>query len=149
MTFNAELVGKRYPEVRYTVTRQGVDRFNEAISEGAAVFTDPAAARDMGFAEQVGPPTIMAQLQIEAVREITADPEIGANFDGIVHGEQSYEWDRPILVGDELRTIPTITGIRSKGSISFMDIVLEVLDADGEQVVWSKSTLVSLNGERS
>lgn len=148
MPFNAKLIGKRYGEVGLVVTREGVTRFSESIAEHGAVFLGPDAAIAEGFREQVAPPTIMARVQIESVREITADPEIGVGFDGIVHSEQVYEWNRPVFVGDVLRTIPLIDDIRTKGSMSFLDIVLPVLDASGEQVVWSKSTLVALSGER-
>jgi acyl dehydratase len=146
--FNPDLVGKRYPDVRLTLTRDMVTAFAEAIAERNPVFLDPAAAKQEGFPEQVAPPTILARLQIEAVREITSDPLVGAEFDGIVHSEQVYAWERPAVVGDELVTTPFIADVRAKGSISFMDVELDVLDAAGDLVVRSVSTLVEIGGER-
>ncbi|MEX0990916.1 MAG: MaoC family dehydratase N-terminal domain-containing protein [Actinomycetota bacterium] len=146
MTFNADLIGKRYEEVRLSVTADAVTRFAHAVGEHNPVFLDATAAKEAGFPNQVAPPAIMALLQIVAVQEITADPAIGAGFDGIVHGEQEYEWERQVVVGDELSTIPTIGDIRSKGSVAFMDVQLDVTDASGEMVVRSKSTLVHFEG---
>ncbi len=146
MTFNADLIGKRYAEVRLSVTSESVTRFSRAVGEHDPVFLDAAAAKAAGFPDQVAPPTIMALLQIVAVQEITADPSIGASFDGIVHGEQEYIWERQVVVGDELTTTPTIADIRSKGSVAFMDVQLDVTDASGALVVRSKSTLVHFDG---
>jgi len=146
VTFNADLIGKRYAEVRLSVTADAVTRFSRAVGEHNPVFLDAAAARVAGFPDQVAPPAIMALLQIVAVQEITADPAIGASFDGIVHGEQEYEWERQVVVGDELSTIPTIGDIRSKGSVAFMDVQLNVTDSSGEMVIRSKSTLVHFEG---
>ena len=144
MTFNADLIGKHYSEVRLDVTADGVASFSRAIGERNPVFLDADAAEALGLAGQAAPPTILAWLQIVAVQEITSDPLIGASFDGIVHTEQAYDWARPVLVGDNLTTIPTIADIRTKGNLSFLDVHLDVRDGDGEHVVLSRSTLIEI-----
>lgn len=144
MSFNADLIGKTYDEVRLEVTADGVASFARAIGEHNPAFFNPDAARALGLAGQAAPPTILAWIQIVAVNEITSDPLIGASFDGIVHTEQAYNWVRPVVVGDKLSTIPTIADIRAKGSLSFMDVHLDIRDGDGEHVVLSRSTLVEM-----
>jgi acyl dehydratase len=146
VTFNAQLIGKHYAEVKLSVTPETVDSFVRAIGESNPIFLDPVAAQAAGYDQQLAPPTILARIQIVAVLEITADPEIGVEFDGIVHGEQNYVWTRPVEVGDELSTIPLITDIRSRGSVSFLDVELDVRDASGATVVVSRSTMVHLDG---
>lgn len=146
MTFNAQLIGKRYAEVTLSVTSETVDAFARSIGETNPIFCDPLAAKAAGYDDQLAPPTILARIQIVAVHEITADPEIGVDFDGIVHGEQNYTWTRPVQVGDELTTVPLITDIRSRGSVSFLDVELDVRDASGKTVVVSRSTMVSIEG---
>lgn len=146
MTFNAELVGTRYPEVRFVVDETAVREFAAAIDEHAPIFLDAEAARAAGSPAQMAPPTILAHLQIVAVQEITSDPSVHVGFEGIVHAEQWYEWVRPVYVGDVLSTIPVIDAVRTRASVAFMDVRLDVHDAQGELVVRSGSTLLHLSG---
>jgi hypothetical protein len=61
----------------------------------------------------------------------------------VVHGEQSYEWRRPIVVGDVLKTTPRVGDIYAKGPNEFLVIEAEITDADGEVVCISRGTLLS------
>ena len=61
----------------------------------------------------------------------------------ILHGEQAFEWRRPIVVGDRLRAIPRIADVFAKGPNEFLVIEAEVRDGDGEVVCMARSTLLS------
>ncbi|MGH2685857.1 MAG: FAS1-like dehydratase domain-containing protein, partial [Actinomycetota bacterium] len=60
-----------------------------------------------------------------------------------VHGEQEYEWKRPIVVGDHLRAQPRISDIYSKGPNEFLVIEAEIKDRDGDVICVGRSTLLS------
>jgi len=140
---NRELIGKEYGEVSFPVDRDRVTRFARAIGETDPIYLDPEAARAAGYAEQVAPPTFPTVLQITTSGQAVVDPELGLDYSRVVHGEQRYDWRRPIVVGDVLTTTPRIADIFAKRSNEFLVIESEVADADGETVVVARSTLIS------
>ncbi len=143
MPLNASLKGKQYEEISFEVERDRVTRFAMAIGEEGGVFVDPEAARIEGFPEQVAPPTFPTVLQILASAQVVVDQELGLDYSRVVHGEQEYEWRRPIVVGDRLRAIPRIADIRSRGPNEFLVIEAEIKDTSGQTVVVARTTLLS------
>jgi acyl dehydratase len=61
----------------------------------------------------------------------------------VVHGEQEFEWSRPVVVGDVLTAVPRIADIYAKGPNEFLVIEAEVKDGSGEVVAVSRTTLLS------
>ena len=143
MTLNQALVGKEYPPLSMEVDRDSVERFADAIGEGGAVFHDPAAAQAAGFPEQLAPPTFPTRMQIAVSASIAADPDLGLDYTRVVHGEQAYEWLRPVHVGDVLTATPRIAEIRGRGPLEFLVVESEMRDAAGELVLRARTTLLS------
>jgi acyl dehydratase len=143
MPLNQELKGKEYEEVEFTVERDRVTQFADAIGDDDPIYRDADAAREAGFAEQVAPPTFATVLQIMTSGQAVLDPELGLDYSRVVHGEQEYEWRRPLVVGDVLKARPRIADIYTKRSNEFLVTEADVKDASGETVVISRSTLIS------
>ena len=139
MPLNPTLVGRRYQEVSCPVTREHVERFAEAIGERRAA----------GYADQVAPPTFVTVMQIMASAQVVLDQELGLDYSRVVHGEQEYEWRRPVVVGDVLTATPQIAGISARGPNEFLVIESQVHDASGETVVVARSTLLSRGTART
>jgi acyl dehydratase len=140
---NASLVGKEYPALSLTVERDHVDRFARAVGEDSPVFRDPDAARAAGYPEQLAPPTFVTTMQIMASAVVAADAELGLDYSRVLHGEQEYEWRRPVHVGDELSAVPRIARISGRVPMEFLVIESEIRDAAGETVVVARTTLLS------
>jgi acyl dehydratase len=143
MALNQSLKGKEYPDVEFTVERDQVLQFAEAISEDAAPFREAESARAAGYPEQVAPPTFVTKVQIMSSAQVVTDQELGLNYMLVVHGEQEFEWRRPVVVGDQLRATPRIADIFAKGPHEYLVIEAEVKDASGETVAVSRTTLLS------
>jgi acyl dehydratase len=143
MPLNQSLKGKEYPEVAFTVERNQVLLFADAVSEDAAPFRDPEGAKAAGYSEQVAPPTFVTKVQILSSAQVVTDQELGLNYMMVVHGEQEFEWRRPVVVGDELRATPRIADIYAKGRHEYLVIESELKAASGETVGISRSTLIS------
>lgn len=143
MPLNQALKGKEYPPLTMEVDRASVERFAEAVGEDAAVFHDPEAARSAGFPEQLAPPTFPTRMQIVVSAAVASDPDLGLDYTHVVHGEQAYEWLRPIHVGDVLTATPRIADIRAKGPLEFLVVESDIRDAAGEVVVRARTTLLS------
>jgi acyl dehydratase len=143
MALNQQLKGKEYREVEFVVERGRVVQFAEAIGEDAALFRQPEAAKAAGYDEQLAPPTFVTVMQIMTSGQVVLDQELGLNYALVVHGEQEYEWHRPVKVGDELRATPRIADIYSRGPNEFLVIEADIKDETGETVVVGRSTLLS------
>jgi acyl dehydratase len=143
---NTSLVGKEYAPLELGVEREHVRRFAEAIGEDAPVFLDADAARAAGYPEQLAPPTFVTTLQIMASAQAAADPELGLDYTRVVHGEQAYEYRRPVHVGDALTAVPRIAEIRAKGPLEFLVVESVIRDGDGEPVLVARTTLISRGG---
>jgi acyl dehydratase len=145
---NQQLKGKEYQEVSFTVDRDRVNQFCDAIGEDNPIHRDAAAARAAGYPEQVAPPTFVTVMQIMTSGQVVLDPDLGLDYSRVVHGEQQYEWSRPVRVGDVLRAVPRIADIYSKGPNEFLVTEAEIKDGAGETVVVARTTLLSRGTSR-
>ena len=143
MTLNHDLKGKEYQQVDMIVERDLVARFDDAIGEDNPVFRNSAAAREAGFDEQLAPPTFVTTMQTRTSGQVVLDQELGLDYSRVVHGEQEYEYIRPVVVGETLTATPRLADIYAKGPNEYLVIEAEVNDANGETVVVARSTLLS------
>ncbi|MGH2674890.1 MAG: MaoC family dehydratase N-terminal domain-containing protein [Actinomycetota bacterium] len=143
MALNHSLKGKSYQEIEFEVERDRVTQFSLAVGEDDPRFLEAEAARAEGFPDQLAFPTFPTVLGILASAQIVTDPDLRMDYSRVVHGEQAFEWRRPIVVGDRLRTTPRIADIYAKGPNEFVVIEAEIADADGEVVSVARSTLLS------
>ena len=143
MPLNQSLKGREYQELQLEVDRDRVTRFSLAVGEDDPRYLEAEAARAEGFPDQLAFPTFPTVLGILASAQIVVDPELGMDYSRVVHGEQAFEWRRPIVVGDRLFATPRIADIYAKGPNEFLVIEAEVRDADGEVVCLARSTLLS------
>jgi acyl dehydratase len=143
MPLNMSIKGKRYEPVTVEVTRERVTSFADAIGEDRAIFIDGTAARRAGYAEQVAPPTFVTTMQMMASGQVVLDPDLGLDYSRVVHGEQSYDWRRAVVVGDVLTAVPSLSDVYSKGSNEFLVIESAITDAAGAVVVVARTTLLS------
>jgi acyl dehydratase len=143
MALNQSMKGRTYQEIHLEVDRDRVTQFSLAVGEDDPRFLEAEAARAEGFPDQVAFPTFPTVLGILASAQIVVDPQLGMDYSRVVHGEQSYQWRRPIVVGDRLRATPRIADVYAKGPNEFLVIEAEIRDADGEVVCVARSTLLS------
>jgi len=123
---NEALAGKTYPVVRFRVSAERVRAFADAVgAPGAGV-----------------PPTFATAPEIDAMAAVIADPELELDFSRVVHADQSYEWARPIAVGEELTATSTIESIRSKAGSELLVVATDVRDTEDRAVVAARCTLV-------
>ena len=143
MPLNQSLKGKTYNELTFEVERDKVTQFSLAVGEDDPRFLEDGAARAEGFPEQIAFPTFPTVLGILVSAQVVTDQDLGLDYSRVVHGEQEYEWKRPMVVGDVLKATPRIGDIYSKGPNEFVVIEAEMIDAAGEVVCVSRGTLLS------
>ena len=144
---NPDLVERAFPAAPpYLVGREKVREFARAVFATAPLHHDPEAARAAGFADVVAPPTFPIVIAEATLQQLLAEPDAGIDFSRVVHGDQRFTYSRPIVAGDELTATLRVTSIKTLGGNSMVTSESSMVDARGEHVVTSVSTLV-IRGE--
>ena len=140
---NPAIQGRTYPPTAsYLVGREKVREFARAVFATNPVNLDPEAARAAGHADVVAPPTFPVVVQEHTLAQLLDDKDAGIDFGRVVHGDQRFEYSRPIVAGDELTAQLTVTSVKSLGGNSMVTAATEITDATGAHVVTATSTLV-------
>src|SRR2546430_13786505 len=102
-----EMIGRVLSSGSAPVSAEHVAAFARALGDPNPLYVDPEAARRGPFGTIVAPPTYPIAFMAQALAG-GADVflELGLNFMTLVHGEQEFEYTRPIEAGPA----PTPTG---------------------------------------
>jgi len=144
MALDQSFVGRSYPPTRpYEVGREKIREFAAAIGDGNPAYTDTDAARALGHPDVIAPPTFVFTVTFSAAGEVVADPELGLDYERVVHGDQKFAYSRPVRAGDRLTVTSTIESIKSLAGNDVLDVRGEVHDEHGEHVVTANTKLVA------
>jgi acyl dehydratase len=140
---NPALQGRVFPPTQpYLVGREKIREFARAVFATGAVHHDPAAAAELGYRDVVAPPTFPVVIQERTLEQLLSSPDCGIDFSRVVHGDQRFNYTRPIVAGDELTATLTVSSVKSLGAHSMVTAESDIVDASGAHVVTAISTLV-------
>lgn len=132
MSLNEALQGKAYPPVIFEIEERRVRAFAAAVGHAGAGV----------------PPTFATAPEHAAgLTNVIADVELGLDLAKVLHGEQEYEWARPMRIGETLTAETAIESIRGRPSMHFLVLRTLLRDEAGETVVAARSTLIVREGE--
>jgi acyl dehydratase len=147
MAINRDYVGRSFPASDpYEVSRVKIAEFAAAIGDPNPVYRDTAAAQAAGHPDVIAPPTFAIVVSMAAAGTAIADPGLGLNYAMVVHGEQRFDYARPLTAGDVVTAQPTITDIRDAGRNVMLTTSTEIRTTAGELVCTAVSTLVERGG---
>ncbi|HUA31480.1 MAG TPA: MaoC family dehydratase N-terminal domain-containing protein [Streptosporangiaceae bacterium] len=147
MPLNRDYIGRSYPAgVPYEVSRVKIAEFADAIGDHSPLFRDRAAAQAAGFRDVIAPPTFAIVISMVGAASAVGDPGLGLNYAMVVHGEQRFEYARPLMAGDVVTAQSTISDIRDAGRNAMLTTSTEISTVDGEHVCTATSTLVERGG---
>jgi acyl dehydratase len=136
MGLDQSFAGRSYPpSAPYQVGREKIREFATAIGATEAAYHDPEAARALGHADVIAPPTFPMVLSMAASRQIVEDPALGVDYSRVVHGDQKFAYTRPVVAGDELVCVNTVESINARGGHDFLTTRSEISTSAGEAVV--------------
>ncbi len=147
MAINRDYAGKTFPpSAPYEVSRVKLAEFADAIGDPNPVYRDREAAQAAGFPDVIAPPTFPIVITMASSGQALADPGLNLNYAMVVHGEQRFEYARPLVAGDVVTAQVTIADIRDSGRNSMMTTTTRVDTVAGEHVCTAHSTLVERGG---
>ena len=143
MPVNPDYAGREYPPAGpFTVTREEIAAFADAIGSTSEAHRDPAAAQALGHADVVAPPTFAVRLAQQCEAQVVQDPGAGIDFSRVVHGEEGFVHHRPIVAGDVLTGVLHVDRVREAGGHGMVSTRVELADAEGQPVTTVTSTIV-------
>jgi acyl dehydratase len=74
------------------------------------------------------------------------DPELKLNFAMLVHGEQEFEFSKPVKPGDVITTTGKIVDIMAKGNNDIIVFEARSKNQDGDLVTVGRATFVIRGG---
>ncbi len=144
MAINPDFLGRTFTgESPFVVGREHIRQFAEAIGDSNPLYHDVDAAKAAGYSDLVAPPTFLTAVALRRRTVDVHDPDLNLNYEQVVHGEQRYRLERPVVAGDELIVTGTITEIRVAGRNELIGTTYEFRTTAGEVVATAVSTLVS------
>ena len=148
MALDQSFIGRTYPaSPPYQVGIEKIREFADAIGDPSPVYRDAEAARAAGHPDVIAPPTFAIVISMASTGGAVGDPGLGINYAMVVHGEQQFQYSRPLGPSDVVTAQTTISGIRSVGSLSMMTTSTEIRTTAGEHVCTAVSTLVERGAE--
>ena len=132
MAINRELIGKSFGPVDGEVVKREAIYYALATNDYNEAYID--GARPGGT---VAPPLYAVSKDIGAkgILEVLKEPTLGLNWTYVVHGEQYFEWLKPLIPGAMLKSTATIKDVVDKGTGELLEMKVDSTDEDGELVV--------------
>lgn len=141
-------VGRSFTPVTARVEPGRLRYFLKTLDERNPVYRDTDAARAAGFAGTPVPPTYLFCLEmLDAEDPFDMFTALGIDLGSVLHGEQSFVYHAPVLVGDVLTFRPCVASVTEKkgGAMTLIGIRCEVSNQDGVHVADTARTIVVRN----
>ena len=161
MAVDTSIIGRETARARVRVERAPLANFAKAVKDDNAVYSDVNAAQAAGFDAVPAPPTFGFALEFwgrypdlqQGLAPVEGNPmmevigKLMQNGGLILHGEQEFEYHRPIVAGDVLRSEGKVIDAyekESKGK-TMTFVVTETVwsdDRTGEPVLTARFNLI-------
>lgn len=140
MPLDPSLIGHESAPQTNSVTADDIRAFAEAVGDTNPIFRDPAAAQLAGFRHVPALPTFVTRF-----RTSFAESGLDPTRSQVLHGEQEYEYARPLYAGDTVVTRQRITSIRQSarsGGMTIMTYEQTGDTPDGEHIFTGRATAI-------
>jgi hypothetical protein len=121
-------VGRSYETAPFEVTEQSIRSYIAAVGDSSE------------DGDLVAPPTYAMVYGFDAYWQLWTDQEVALDTAHLVHGEQRFNFVRPVRPGDRIRTTGRLTEITQRGDLELVTFELTAKD-DGDQPVSDATAL--------
>ncbi|WP_029090285.1 FAS1-like dehydratase domain-containing protein [Brevibacterium album] len=149
MAVNTELQGASYSLPQpYEVSREAIAEFARAVGAENPAHFDAEAARGLGYADVVAPATfpVIPSQRCEGI--YISSPEAGIDYSRVVHGQEQFEYVRPVVAGDRLAATTHVDGLREAGGNAMITTRTELSDAESGDLVVTVTSTIVVRGEK-
>lgn len=135
-----DLIGKQSNKVKNVLERGAVKKFAEAIGDLHPIYFDEVTGRKSRYHANIAPPTFPRTFDYGVIEGLNLPNK------GLIHGEQTFHYERPLRVGEEIFCSSKVKNyFEKKGNFGQMGfLILESVGEDlaGNIIFSSTSTVV-------
>lgn len=126
-----ELTGRRFGPFTLEVSADRVHAFVTAIGDDPKRWSDFA-------------PPVFANAALFTAAPVFLDDAVVVPFTrSLIHSEQRYTWTRPLAVGEMLEVSGTVTSVRVRGPLHFVEFAIDTQSKSGPWMTGSSVFLMS------
>jgi acyl dehydratase len=133
-------IGNRSEKVKNTVERGAVKKFAQAVGDAHPIFLDEEVGRKSRYGRNMAPPTFPRVFDYGTIEGLNLPNK------GLIHGEQVYRYERPLLVGEEILCYSKVEDYYEKngnnGSMGFLVLSANGEDLSGNTIFTSKQVVI-------
>lgn len=108
-----------FPVHRYAVGREKIREYARVMGETEPLYLDLDAARAAGHGDLVAPPMFAVVYAASAFDEALHDPQVGIDFEMLLHSGQEFEWGELVVAGDEIETQASLESVSERLGMRF------------------------------
>lgn len=140
-------IGHAFPPIISKVEAGQLGFFAKAVSEKNQVYTDESVAKEEGYNALPAPPTFGFSLNLAVPNPFKYMMDMGVNLGRVLHGEQKFQYFKPIVAGDEITLQRTIADIIVKkgGKMELVNEEITLTNQNNELVGKMISVIVVRN----
>lgn len=133
-------IGKQSNKVKNVVERGAVKKFAESICDLHPIYFDEEVGAKSRYGKNIAPPTFPRVFDYGVIEGLNLPNK------GLIHGEQTFHYVRPLLVGEEVYCYSKVKNYSEKkgnfGEMGFLVLESYGDDAAGNTIFSSTSTVV-------
>ena len=141
-------IGVNFTPVQARVEPGRLRYFLETMGERNPLFRDAAAAKAAGFAGAPVPPTYLFCLEMmDSENPFEFLKTLNIDIGRILHGEQSFDYHAPVVVGDTLTFQSRVADVADKkgGAMTIVNVETRVTNQHGQHVADTFRSVVIRN----
>ena len=135
-----EFIGVTSDKVKNVVERELVRRFAESIGDLHPIYVDEETGRKSRYRNNIAPVTFPRIFKSGTIKGIKLPKK------GLIHGEQSYHYERPLIVGEEVYCYSKIEDYYEKegssGKMGFLKMKRYGEDTNGKLIFTEESITI-------
>ena len=132
MAISPEHAGRSYPATPvYEVSAAKIAEFARALGDDNPAYSGATA---------IAPPTFAAVITANAWEAMFDDDDLGLALRRVVHGDQRFDFVRPLRAGDRVQATLTIDKVRSRGAADIISSSVLIATDDGEPICRAAAT---------
>lgn len=136
----SQFIGNRSNKVKNTVERGAVKKFADAIGDLNPIYIDEEVGKNSRYKANIAPPTFPRVFDYGVLEGLKLPSK------GLIHGEQIYHYERPLLVGEEILCYSEVKSYFEKsgssGNMAFLSIKQYGEDLQGHLIFSSEQVII-------
>jgi len=147
-SLDKNLIGTTLTPIVADVEKGAIRQFANAIGATDPIHTDADAAKAAGYANVVAPPTFVSCLALHNSEPTDALVKLGFEIPKLLHGEQHFEYFKPVCAGDTITLTTRIEDVYDKkdGLLEFMVQKTDAVNQDGDLCATLTAVIVQRHG---